>query len=131
MSDRSVLRTVRAPEAIGPYSQAIRAGGFLFTAGQVGLDPDGGKRVEGSVREQTARAMGNLAAILEEAGMGFGNVVKATLFLTDLGDFTEVNEVYGSYFAGLDPPARSTVQVAALPLGARVEIEMIADGIRS
>ncbi len=126
MSDRKILSTEKAPGAIGPYSQAVIAGGFLFTAGQVPLDPSTMKLVDGGIREQTARVMENLRGILEEAGLGFGDVVKATVFMADLGQFAEFNEVYGTFFEGLEPPVRSAFQVAALPLGAGIEIEMIA-----
>ena len=118
------IATSDAPQAIGPYSQAIRAGGLVFTAGQVGADPSTGALAEG-VAAQADRAMRNLAAVLEEAGTGFDRVTKATIFLVDMGDFTAVNEAYASY---LSPPypARSTVAVASLPKGALVEIEMVA-----
>jgi 2-iminobutanoate/2-iminopropanoate deaminase len=126
MSDRKIISTKKAPGAIGAYSQAVQAGGFLFTAGQVPLDPVSGKIVEGGIREQTAQSMENLKGILDAAGLGFGDVVKATVFLTNLGEFADFNAVYGTYFENLEPPARSAFQVVALPLGAEVEIEMIA-----
>ncbi|MDQ7028670.1 MAG: RidA family protein [Ardenticatenia bacterium] len=124
MTVRQPIHTDRAPKAIGPYSQAIRVGHLVFTAGQIGVDPVTGKLVEGTAA-QTRQAMRNLQAILEAAGSGLDDVVKTTIFVADLNDFALVNEVYGSFFAGA-PPARSTVQVARLPLDARVEIEMIA-----
>ncbi len=124
MPTRQVVQTERAPAAIGPYSQAIRAGNLVFTAGQVGIDPATGKLVEGTAA-QTRQAMQNLKAILEAAGSSLERVVKTTIFVADLNDFAVVNEVYGSFFTGA-PPARSTVQVARLPLDARVEIEMVA-----
>ena len=124
MTTRQVVQTERAPAAIGPYSQAIRAGNLVFTAGQVGIDPATGKLVEGTAA-QTRQAMQNLKAILEAAGSSLERVVKTTIFVADLNDFAVVNEVYGSFFTGA-PPARSTVQVARLPLDARVEIEMVA-----
>lgn len=126
---REVIRTDKAPAAIGPYSQGVVVSGgrTLFTAGQIALDPATGKVVSADIREQTERVMDNLAAVLAAAGMGFENVVKTTIFLLDFGDFGVVNEVYGRRFAG-SPPARSTVQVARLPLDVRVEIEMIAVG---
>lgn len=125
---REIITTERAPKAIGPYSQAVRAGGFVFTSGQIPLDPATGEMVGGDdVRAQTERVMENLAQVLSAAGTSFANVVKTTIFLVDLADFVAVNEVYGARFAGA-PPARSTVQVAALPRGARVEIEMVAVG---
>ncbi len=121
---RQTINTTAAPAAIGPYSQAVRAGDFIFTSGQIGLDPVTGKLVEG-IEAQTRQALANLAVILEAAGATFENVVKTTIFLTDMGDFQTVNMVYASEFAA-DPPARSTVQVAALPRRALVEIEMVA-----
>ncbi|MCB1163999.1 MAG: RidA family protein [Candidatus Krumholzibacteriia bacterium] len=123
---REILSTGDAPAAIGPYSQAVRAGGFVFTAGQVPLDPATGKLVTGGIEEQTRRVMKNLGAVLAAAGLGFDAVLKTTVYLLDLGEFAVFNGVYGEYFAGIAPPARSTVQVAALPLGARVEIELVA-----
>lgn len=119
------LSTPGAPRAIGPYSQGIRAGGFLFTAGQVGFDPVSGELVDGGIAEQTARVLENLRAILEAAGSTFSRVVKTTVFLVDMADFAAMNEVYARVF-GEHRPARSTVAVAALPRGARVEIEAIA-----
>lgn len=121
---RQTINTTAAPAAIGPYSQAVRAGDFIFTSGQIGLDPVTGKLVEG-IEAQTRQALANLAVILEAAGATFENVVKTTIFLTDMGDFQTVNMIYASEFAA-DPPARSTVQVAALPRRALVEIEMVA-----
>ena len=114
-----------APKAIGPYSQGVIANGFLFTAGQVALDPVKGELVAGGIREQTTRALENLRAVLGEAGTDFSQVVKTTVFLVDMADFAEMNEIYGKAF-GQHRPARSTVAVAALPRGARVEIEVIA-----
>jgi 2-iminobutanoate/2-iminopropanoate deaminase len=125
---KTTVSTPDAPRAIGPYSQAIKvaaAPSFLFCSGQVPLDPRTGELVRGTIEEETRRAMENVAAVLAAGGGGFAQVVKTTIFLTDLGDFARVNEVYGSYFTA-DPPARSTVQVAALPRGARVEIECLA-----
>ena len=118
------VSTARAPKAIGPYSQAVLANGFLFTAGQVALDPDKGELVAGGIAEQTARALENLRAVLTAAHR-LSQVVKTTVFLVDMADFTAMNEVYGRAF-GDHRPARSTVAVAALPRGARVEIEVIA-----
>src|SRR4051812_8905617 len=120
-----IVSTDKAPRAIGPYSQAVIAGDLIFTSGQIALDPTTQQMVPGDVRAQTDRVMDNLAADLEAAGAGFENVVKANIFVVDLGDFAVVNEIYGKRFPR-SPPARSTVQVAALPKGARVEIEMIA-----
>ncbi|MBO7394076.1 MAG: RidA family protein [Abditibacteriota bacterium] len=119
-----VIKTTGAPAAIGPYSQAIEVGGFLFTSGQIPLDPNGGE-MPADIADQTRRVMNNLKAVLGEAGMDFTNVVKTTVFITDLTDFGVVNEVYGSFF-GDNPPARSCVQVAALPKGAKIEVELIA-----
>jgi 2-iminobutanoate/2-iminopropanoate deaminase len=119
------LSTDSAPKAIGPYSQGIVAGGMVFLSGQIPLDPKTQQMVQGDVRAQAERVMDNLAAVLVAAGVGFGDVVKATIFLVDLNDFATVNEVYGKRFPSA-PPARSTVQVAALPKGARVEIDLIA-----
>ena len=120
-----VIATDAAPKAIGPYSQAIASGDLIFTSGQIPLDPATQALVTGDVRAQTERVMENLAAVLKAAGAGFEDVVKATIFLADLGDFAAANEIYGKRFPR-HPPARSTVQVAALPKGARVEIDLIA-----
>ena len=114
-----------APEAIGPYSQAVVAGDLVFLSGQIPLDAASGSMVEGDIRIQTRQVMENLGEVLKEAGLGFEHVVKCTIYLADLADFGAVNEVYGGYFAS-DPPARATVQVAALPKGAGVEIDAIA-----
>jgi 2-iminobutanoate/2-iminopropanoate deaminase len=119
------VSTDAAPKAVGPYSQAIVAGNLIFTSGQIPLDPKTQQMVDGDIRVQTERVMDNLGAVLKAAGASFADVVKATIFLADLGDFGTVNEIYGKRFPG-NPPARSTVQVAALPKGARVEIELIA-----
>jgi len=121
----TLVATPGAPKAIGPYSQGVRANGLLFTAGQVALDPATGELVSGGIAEQTTRAMENLRAVLTAAGTDFSQVVKTTVFLIDMADFTAMNEVYGRAF-GAHRPARSTVAVAALPRGARVEIEVIA-----
>jgi 2-iminobutanoate/2-iminopropanoate deaminase len=119
------VATPGAPRAIGPYSQGVVAGGLIFTAGQTPLDPTTGEMVAGGIPEQTARALENIRAILEAAGSGMQHVVKTTVFLTDMADFTEMNTVYAQAF-GDHRPARSTVAVKALPRGARVEIEAIA-----
>lgn len=119
-----VVSTGGAPGAVGPYSQAVRAGQYVFCAGQIGLDPAGGALAEG-VGGQTRRALENLRAVLEAAGCELGSVVKTTVFLASIEDFAAMNEVYAGYF-GDAPPARSTVEVAALPRGALVEIEAIA-----
>jgi len=120
-----VVATERAPVAIGPYSQAVVANGFVFTAGQIPLDPATMTVVAGGIAEQTERVMQNLAAVLAAAGSSFGRVVKTTCFLADLADFPVFNAVYARSF-GEAPPARSTVGVAALPLGVRVEVECVA-----
>ena len=122
---RTAIATPQAPAAIGPYSQAIRAGAMLFTSGQIPLDPASGQMVTGDIDAETRRVLDNLAAVLAAGGAGFGDVVKSTIFLTDLGDFAAVNAAYAERFTGA-PPARSTVQVARLPKDARVEIEMVA-----
>lgn len=119
------IQTEKAPKAIGPYSQGIKAGGMLFISGQLPLDTRTGNLVEGTIGERTAQVMKNIQAIAEEVGAGLEQIVKTTIFLTDLGNFQEVNEVYGSFFTSA-PPARATIQVAALPLGSDVEIEAIA-----
>ncbi|MFO0685579.1 MAG: RidA family protein [Sandaracinus sp.] len=125
-AEKEPISTPDAPAAIGPYSQAIRTGDLLFTSGQIALDPKTGEMITGDVAAQAERVMDNLAAVLAAAGSSFARVVKTTIFLTDLGDFKVVNEIYGKRFAGGPPPARSTVQVAALPRGAKVEIELVA-----
>jgi 2-iminobutanoate/2-iminopropanoate deaminase len=127
MSEKTVVRTEGAPAPFqgAPYSQAIVANGFVFTAGQLGLQPDHTEMVGEGITEQTEQAFDNLAAILEEAGSGLDRIVKTTVFLGDLGDFAAMNEVYARRIGG-PPPARSTVEVAALPSGAKVEIEAIA-----
>jgi len=123
---KKIISTSEAPAAIGPYSQAVRSGRFLFCSGQIPLDPKSGQIITGDIAAQTRCVLDNIAAVLRAEGLTFDNVVKTTIFLTDLGDFQTVNEIYGSYFKQ-DPPARSTVQVSALPKGAKVEIEVIAD----
>jgi 2-iminobutanoate/2-iminopropanoate deaminase len=120
-----VVATGGAPKAIGPYSQGIAVGGFLFTAGQVALDPSTGELVVGGIADQTTRALENLRAVLSAAGSSLSQVVKTTVFLVDMADFAPMNEVYGRFF-GDHRPARSTVAVAGLPRGALVEIEVIA-----
>jgi 2-iminobutanoate/2-iminopropanoate deaminase len=122
---KKIISTNEAPGAIGPYSQAVRSGNFLFCSGQIPLDPKSGQIVPGDIAGQTRRVLDNIAAVLRAEGLTFDSVVKTTIFLTNLGDFQKLNEIYGSYFEQ-NPPARSTVQVAALPKGANVEIEVIA-----
>lgn len=122
---KTIIQAPDAPRAIGPYSQAVAAGGLVFTSGQIPADPSTGEIAAGGVRAQAGQVLRNLEAVLKAAGVGFGDVVKATVFLTDMNDFAAVNDVYAAQFGG-DFPARSCVQVAALPRGAAVEIEMIA-----
>jgi 2-iminobutanoate/2-iminopropanoate deaminase len=125
MSKRAIS-TEAAPKAVGPYSQAIAAGGFVFLSGQVPLDPRTGKLIESDdIGDHVRRVMDNLNAVLQAAGSGLERAVKATIYLADIADFPDVNRAYAAYFAEL-PPARATVQVGALPLGARVEIDLIA-----
>jgi 2-iminobutanoate/2-iminopropanoate deaminase len=123
--DKEIISTDKAPAAVGPYSQAVRAGHFVYSAGQVAIDPALGKLIEGNVTEQTEQVLRNLTAVLAAAGATLENVVKTTVFLRDMGDFAAMNEVYARHF-GQNPPARSTVAVAGLPLGAIVEIEAVA-----
>jgi 2-iminobutanoate/2-iminopropanoate deaminase len=122
---KKIISTNEAPAAVGPYSQAVRAGSMVFCAGQIPLDPKTAQIVSGDIGEQTRRVLDNITAVLKAEGLTFDQIVKTTIFLTDLNDFQTVNEIYGSYFKQ-QPPARSTVQVSALPKGARVEIEAIA-----
>ena len=122
---KKIISTSDAPAAIGPYSQAIRVGSTIFCSGQIPLDPKTGQIVSGGIDVQTRRVLDNVTAVLKAEGLTFENIVKTTIFLTNLGDFQTVNEIYGSYFKS-QPPARSTVQVSALPKGANVEIEVIA-----
>jgi 2-iminobutanoate/2-iminopropanoate deaminase len=122
---KDLVQTENAPKAIGPYSQAIRANGLIFASGQIPLDPITMQIVEGGIREQTSRVLNNLKAVLEAAGSSLDRVVKTTVFLADLNDFGDMNEIYGSFF-GETPPARSTVEVARLPRDVRIEIDLIA-----
>ncbi|RYZ71929.1 MAG: RidA family protein [Proteobacteria bacterium] len=124
-SFKKVIETKGAPAPIGPYSQAVEAGGFLFCSGQIPLDPVTGETLKGSVAEQTELVMKNIAAVLKEASLDFANVVKTTIYLTNMADFPAVNEVYGKFFK-TDAPARSTVAVAGLPKGVNVEVEVTA-----
>ncbi|HEX8559607.1 MAG TPA: RidA family protein [Pyrinomonadaceae bacterium] len=125
MTERRIVKTEDAPGAIGPYSQAVVAGGLVYVSGQIPLDPATGQFVEGGVREQTGQVLRNLSRVLEAAGSSLGRVVKTTVYLADMGEFAEMNEVYAGFFAE-DPPARSTVQAARLPRDARVEIDAVA-----
>lgn len=122
---KQIVSSKNAPAAIGPYSQGIRAGGMVFLSGQIPLDPATGQMVEGDVVAQTERVMKNLSAVLEAAGCTFEDVVRTTIYLIDLKDFQAVNEIYAKHFSAA-PPARATVQVAALPRGSKVEIDAIA-----
>lgn len=123
--DKEIIHTEAAPGAVGPYSQAVRAGGFIFTAGQIALDPATGKMTGATIEEQTRRVLENLKAVLEAAGSGMHKVVKTTVFITDMAAFARMNAVYAEYFPA-SPPARSTVPTPALPLGGLVEIECVA-----
>ncbi|MBK7390864.1 MAG: RidA family protein [Bacteroidetes bacterium] len=122
---KTIIKTFAAPAPIGPYSQAVLAGNFLFVSGQIAINPATGKMVQTSISDEAKQVMENLKAILEEAGLGFENVVKTSIFLMNIADFNAVNEVYGSFFSG-DFPARETVQVAKLPKAANVEISIVA-----
>jgi 2-iminobutanoate/2-iminopropanoate deaminase len=122
---KDIVLTERGPKPIGPYSQAIKANGFLFASGQVALDPRTNEFVAGDIREQTERVMANIKGVVEASGSNLSHVVKTTVFLKDMNDFAAMNEVYGKFFA-VAPPARSTVEVARLPKDALVEIEFIA-----
>jgi len=121
---REIIATDKGPKAIGPYSQAVKANGFIFTAGQVAFDPATGQLIEGDVARQTARVFENLKAIVEAAGSSLDRAVKATVFLKDMNDFAAMNEVYARYFPA-NPPARSTVEAARLPRDVRVEIDLV------
>ncbi len=123
--ERTVISTDQAPAAVGPYSQAIIAGEFVFTAGQIPMDPATGRLVEGDIQEQTRQVLSNVKAVLQAAGSSLDKVVKVSVFLQDMGDFKAMNEVYSEFFVK-EPPARSAIQAAALPLGVGVEIEAIA-----
>jgi len=122
---KQIIQTGRAPQAIGPYSQAIKANGFVFASGQIPIDPATGQFVAGGITEQTEQVMKNVAAVLVAAGSGLDRIVKTTVFLADMEEFAAMNEVYAKFFTS-DPPARATVQAAGLPRNARVEIEVIA-----
>ncbi|WDZ99869.1 RidA family protein [Mucilaginibacter sp. SJ] len=122
---KTIINTNNAPAPIGPYSQATLAGGFLFVSGQIPIDPLSGELIGSDIKAEAAQVMENIKAILTEAGLGFDNIVKTSIFLTDLQNFVQVNEVYGTYFTA-DFPARETIQVSALPKGVNVEISVIA-----
>jgi len=123
--NREIIATDKAPGAVGPYSQAVRVGDFVFTAGQIPLDPTTGQMVEGGIEAQARQALTNVSAVLEAAGSSLSNVVKTTVFLADMGEFQAMNNIYAEFFPDA-PPARSAMQVAALPLNSRIEIETIA-----
>ncbi len=125
-TDREEVRTENAPDPVGPYSQAIRSDGLLFASGQIPIDPSKGEIVQGEIEAQTRQVLDNLRAVLEAGGSGLDRVLKTTVYLVDLSLFPRVNAVYGEYFASDPTPARATVQVAALPLGAQVEVDAIA-----
>ncbi|MBD3360386.1 deaminase [Candidatus Peregrinibacteria bacterium] len=120
------IKTEKAPDAIGPYSQAVKTNGFVFCSGQIALKPDG-TLMKGNIRKQTIRVMENLKSVLEASGSGFEKVVKTTVYLADIDDFIDVNEVYGSYFKGDIKPARALVEVSGLPKGVKIEIECVAE----
>jgi len=122
---KTVIQTEKAPKAIGPYSQAIRSGNFLFLSGQIPLNPKTGELIGGDIRQQTQQVLENIKGVLESQKLGMEDVVKVTIFLRNMGDFNQVNEVYGTYFPS-SPPARSTVAVAGLPRDVEIEIEAIA-----
>lgn len=122
---KQIIQTEKAPKAIGPYSQAVKTSGLVYLSGQIPIDPDTGQFVSGGVSEQTEQVLKNLSAVLEAAGSGLNRVVKTTVFLADMNDFAEMNQVYEKFFTS-EPPARSTVQAAGLPRNARVEIDAIA-----
>ena len=125
MATKSIIKPAKSPAAVGPYNHAVRIGDLLFSAGQIPLDPATGNLVPGDIKAQTERVLQNVKTLLEDQNLTFANVVKSTVFLTNLGDFAGMNEIYAKYFTD-GFPARSTVQVSALPKGANVEIEIIA-----
>jgi 2-iminobutanoate/2-iminopropanoate deaminase len=125
MATKTIIKPAKSPAAVGPYNHAVRVGDLLFCAGQIPLDPANGNLVEGDIRTETDRVLKNVQAILEDQGLTFANVVKSMVFLTDLANFAGMNEIYAKFFTS-DFPARSTIQVAGLPKGAKVEIEVIA-----
>ncbi|MGA2801971.1 MAG: RidA family protein [Verrucomicrobiota bacterium] len=125
MPRKTIIKPAKSPAAVGPYNHAVRIGDLLFCAGQIPIDPATGNLISGDIKAQTARVLQNIKAILDDQKLTFTNVVKSTVFLTNLADFAGMNEIYSKHFTG-DFPARSTIQVAALPKGANVEIEVIA-----
>ena len=124
--EKKIIKTDNAPAPIGPYNQAVQAGNMLFISGQIALDPKTGELLQGDIQAETKLVMENLKAILTEARTDFSKVIKTTIFLMDMGQFAQVNEVYGSYFDSATAPARETVQVSGLPKGVKVEISMVA-----
>ena len=123
---KKLINSPTAPKPIGPYSQAVVAGGFLFASGQIPLDPDTNELVQGNIEAQTERVLRNIEAVLKQAGLGLGDVVKTSIYLADMGEFSRVNAVYARFFDA-QPPARSTVEVSRLPMGVSVEIDVIAE----
>jgi len=123
---KKIIRTHAAPAPIGPYNQAVRMGNTVYTSGQIAIDPKTGSLIQGSIADETHQVMRNMQAVLEAAGLRFEQVLKSTIFITNMDDFGAINEVYGSYFDSVTAPARETVQVARLPKDVRVEISMIA-----
>jgi 2-iminobutanoate/2-iminopropanoate deaminase len=123
---KKLINSPTAPKPIGPYSQAVVAGGFLFASGQIPLDPDTNELVQGNIEAQTERVLRNIEAVLKQAGLGLGDVVKTSIYLADMGEFSRVNAVYARFFDD-QPPARSTVEVSRLPMGVSVEIDVIAE----
>jgi 2-iminobutanoate/2-iminopropanoate deaminase len=123
---KKIINSEKAPTPIGPYNQAVKSGHYLYTSGQIPINPQTGVFVEGGIREQTIQVLGNLKAVVESAGSNLNEVIKTTIFLADLADFPTVNSIYAEYFGEENAPARSTVQVAGLPMGARIEIELVA-----
>lgn len=125
MLNKTIVRTEKAPKPVGPYSQAVEAGGFLFCSGQISIDPKNDQVLNGPIEEQTKQVFENIQAVLAAAGLTLNNVIKTTMYLTNMNDFPVVNEIYARYFVE-EPPARTTIAVAALPKGVNVEIEIIA-----
>jgi 2-iminobutanoate/2-iminopropanoate deaminase len=123
---KKIINSEKAPTPIGPYNQAVKSGHYLYTSGQIPINPQTGVFVEGGIREQTIQVLENLKAVVESAGSNLNEVIKTTIFLADLADFPTVNSIYAEYFGEENAPARSTVQVAGLPMGARIEIELVA-----
>ncbi|WP_297333037.1 RidA family protein [Flavobacterium sp.] len=123
---KKIIFTEKAPAPIGPYSQAVLSGNTLYTSGQIAINPENGELVTGSIEDETRQVMENMKAVLEAAGMDFENVIKATIFISDMNDFARINTIYGAYFNEKTAPARETVQVACLPKNVNVEISMIA-----